>query len=161
MWLSLILTLSSQVFIPLWLQSKESAWNAGGKKDQVWSLDKEDPLEDEMATHSSILAWKIPWMEEPRMLHPWGCKELDMTERLSLLLTDPCHMTQKIWYNFIKNTPHTHPQMQFTQTLHCSACLLRIPEMIRWYVVYLLLSWLKMINFKGHTFMSDQVTRLI
>ena len=31
-----------------------------------------------MATHSSTLAWKIPWMEEP----PWGCKELDTTERL-------------------------------------------------------------------------------
>ena len=60
MWLSLILTLSSQVFIPLWLQSKESACNAGGKKDQVWPLDKEDPLEEEMATHSSILAWKNP-----------------------------------------------------------------------------------------------------
>ena len=116
MWLSLILTLSSQVFIPLWLQSKESAWNAGGKKDQVWSLDKEDPLEDEMATHSSILAWKIPWMEEPRMLHPWGCKELDMTERLSLLLTDPCHMTQKIWYNFIKNTTHSPTNSVYTDT---------------------------------------------
>ena len=31
----------------------------------VWSLDREDPLELEMATHSSILAWKIPWTEEP------------------------------------------------------------------------------------------------
>ena len=32
---------------------------------QFWSLDWEDPLEEEMATHSSILAWKIPWTEEP------------------------------------------------------------------------------------------------
>ena len=32
---------------------------------EVWSLDWEDPLEKDMATHSSILAWKIPWMEEP------------------------------------------------------------------------------------------------
>ena len=31
----------------------------------VRSLSQEDPLEKEMATHSSILAWKIPWMEEP------------------------------------------------------------------------------------------------
>ena len=31
---------------------------------QVWSLDQEDPLEEEMATHSSILAWRIPWTEE-------------------------------------------------------------------------------------------------
>ena len=42
---------------------------------QVRSLGQEDPLEKEMAAHSSILAWRIPWMEEPG-----GCKELDMTE---------------------------------------------------------------------------------
>ena len=35
---------------------------------QVWSLGREDPLEKEMATHSSILAWEIPWIEEPRGL---------------------------------------------------------------------------------------------
>ena len=35
----------------------------------VWSLGGEDPLEDEMATHSSILAWKIPWTEDPGGLH--------------------------------------------------------------------------------------------
>ena len=33
-----------------------------------------------MATHSGILAWEIPWTEEPGRLHPWGCKESDMTE---------------------------------------------------------------------------------
>ena len=39
-----------------------------------------------MATHSGILAWKIPWMEEPNRLYsPWGCKESDMTERLHFL----------------------------------------------------------------------------
>ena len=35
------------------------------KKTQVRSLGWEDPLEEEMATHSSILAWEIPWTEEP------------------------------------------------------------------------------------------------
>ena len=35
---------------------------------RVQSLDQEDPLEKEMATHSSILAWKIPWTEEPGRL---------------------------------------------------------------------------------------------
>ena len=35
------------------------------KETQVWPLGWEDPLENEMATHSSILAWKIPWTEEP------------------------------------------------------------------------------------------------
>ena len=41
----------------------------------------EDPLEKEMATHSSMLAWKIPWTKEPgRLYSPWGRKELDTTE---------------------------------------------------------------------------------
>ena len=35
------------------------------QETQVGSLDQEDPLEKEMATHSSILAWRIPWTEEP------------------------------------------------------------------------------------------------
>ena len=38
----------------------------------VQSLDWEDPLEKEMATHSSTLAWKIPWMEEPGRLQSMG-----------------------------------------------------------------------------------------
>ena len=46
----------------------------------VRSLGWEDPLEKEMATHSSPLAWKIPWTEEPGRLQPWGHKELDTTE---------------------------------------------------------------------------------
>jgi len=46
----------------------------------VQSLGWEDLLEKEMATHSSILAWKIPWTEEPGYYSPWGHKELDTTE---------------------------------------------------------------------------------
>ena len=42
----------------------------------VW----EDPLEEEMVTHSSILAWGIPWTEEPGGLQSTGLKESDMTE---------------------------------------------------------------------------------
>ena len=38
------------------------------RETQVQSLGREDPLEKELATHSSILAWKIPWMEEPGRL---------------------------------------------------------------------------------------------
>ena len=44
------------------------------KETQVRSLSQEDPLEKEMETHSSILAWEIPWAEKP-----WGCKESDVT----------------------------------------------------------------------------------
>ena len=36
-----------------------------------------------MATHSSVLAWRIPWTEEPVGYGPWGCKESDATEQLS------------------------------------------------------------------------------
>ena len=49
----------------------------------VRSLGQEEPLEKEMATHSSTLAWKIPWTEEcSRLYSPRGLKELDTTERL-------------------------------------------------------------------------------
>ena len=41
---------------------------------RVQSLGWEDPLEKGKATHSSILAWKIPWMEEPGGLSPWCCR---------------------------------------------------------------------------------------
>ena len=44
---------------------KNSPGNAGDVRDAVQSLGWEDPLEWEKATHSSILAWKIPWTEEP------------------------------------------------------------------------------------------------
>ena len=46
-----------------------------------------DPLEKGMGIHSSILAWKIPWTEEPGELYrPWDHKESDITERLTLSL---------------------------------------------------------------------------
>ena len=43
-------------------------------------LSQEVSLEKEITTHTSILAWKIPWMEEPGGLHPWDSKQSDMTE---------------------------------------------------------------------------------
>ena len=46
------------------------------QKMQVQSLGREDPLEKEMATHSSILAWKIPWMEEPGGLQSMGLQRV-------------------------------------------------------------------------------------
>ena len=53
---------------------------------EIWvqSLGWEDPLEKGMTTHSGILAWRIPWTEEPGGLcSPWGHNELDTTERLT------------------------------------------------------------------------------
>ena len=54
------------------------------RETRVLSLGWEDPLEKEMATHSAILAWRIPWTEEPGGLHsPWGHKASDMTEAIN------------------------------------------------------------------------------
>ena len=46
----------------------------------VQFLGREDPLEEEMVTHSSILTWEIPWTEEPGRLQSRGHKELDTAE---------------------------------------------------------------------------------
>ena len=43
---------------------------------QIRSLDHEDPLEEEMATHSSILAWEIPWAKEPGRLQSMGSQKV-------------------------------------------------------------------------------------
>ena len=60
--------------------SKESACN---QETWVRSLGREDPLEKEMATSSSIRAWRSPWTEELEGCSPWICKESDVTERLN------------------------------------------------------------------------------
>ena len=46
------------------------------QETQVWSLDWEDPLEEKIATHSSILAWEIPWREEPGGLQSLGSQKV-------------------------------------------------------------------------------------
>ena len=50
------------------------------RENRVQSLDQEDPLEKGMATHSSILDWRIPWMGSLVGYSPWGHKELNMSE---------------------------------------------------------------------------------
>ena len=53
------------------LPAKQETW--------VWSLDWEDPLEKEMETHSSILAWEIPWKRNLACYNLWSCKESNIT----------------------------------------------------------------------------------
>ena len=48
----------------------------GMRETQVRSLDQKDPLEEEMATHSSALAWRIPWREEPGKLQSMGSQRV-------------------------------------------------------------------------------------
>ena len=68
------------------------------EETQVQSLGQEDHLEKGMATHSSVLAWRIPWTEEPGYC-PWGQKESDMAEQLTLPFS---HFSNYI-NNLIKN----------------------------------------------------------
>ena len=69
-----LLSLVSQMV--KWLPAMQETW--------VRSLGWEDPLEKEMATHSSTLAWEIPWTEEPGRLQYGITKESDTTEELSM-----------------------------------------------------------------------------
>ena len=69
----------------------------------VQYLGWEDPLEEGMTTHSSILAWSIPWTKEPGRLHsPWSCKESNMTERLNTAQQFSKFFTFRNWH-----TSHT------------------------------------------------------
>ena len=63
--------------LPRWLSGTESACQCRKMQEtRVWYLGWEDPLEKEMATHSSILAWRIPWTEEPGELQSTGSQRV-------------------------------------------------------------------------------------
>ena len=67
--------------LPRWLGGKESICLPMQEPEETWvqSLGQEGSLEKEMVTHSSILAWKILWTEEPGWLQSMGSQELDTT----------------------------------------------------------------------------------
>ena len=67
---------------------------------QVQSLDGEDLLKKEMATHSSIIAWKIPWMEEPGGVHGVQSESTSTPKTTFPLLSVPCPLPM--------NTYHPH-----------------------------------------------------
>ena len=61
-----------------WLWSSlvaQTVKKPSAKETWVWSLGEEDLLEKGMTTHSTILAWRIPWTGKPMGCSPWGCKE--------------------------------------------------------------------------------------
>ena len=70
------------------------------QKIRVRSLGWEDPLEKEMATHCSILAWRMPWTGSLAGYSPWGHKELDTTERLALAFILGAQQTKnfRVWW---------------------------------------------------------------
>ena len=55
--------------LPWWFSGKDPTCDAG-------NVSQEDPLEEEMATHSSVLAWEIPWTEEPGVLQSLGSQRV-------------------------------------------------------------------------------------
>ena len=69
---------------------------------QVQSLSQEDPLESEMASHSSVLAWRIPWTEEPGVLQSMGCKESDMTKHSTTTnICDLEYIKKELYHNIM------------------------------------------------------------
>ena len=71
-----VMSASAALRLPCWLRGKEPACHAGDTETQVPSLGGEDPLEEGMAARSSILAWRIPWMEEPGGLESTGLQRI-------------------------------------------------------------------------------------
>ena len=66
------------------------------QKVQAWSVAKEDPLQEGMATHTSILAWKIPWTEEPGGLQSIGWAESDTMEATEYVYFNGSQNTSKV-----------------------------------------------------------------
>ena len=62
--------------LPMWHRGKESTCQCRRHKRCGFFLGQKDPLEEEMATHSSILAWRIPWTEEPGGLQSTGLQRV-------------------------------------------------------------------------------------
>ena len=62
--------------LPRWLSGKEFACSAGNARDASSLPGSEDPLEKEIAVHSSILTWRILWAEDSSGLQPMGCQRV-------------------------------------------------------------------------------------
>ena len=90
--------------LPMWLSVKRINLSIPETQEtQVPSLGQEDPLKEEMGIHSSILAWEIPWTEEPGRLQSNGSQVLEITERLSV-----CAHTHALTHARARVRTHTH-----------------------------------------------------
>ena len=84
-----------------WLRGRESACQAG---DVIPSLDREVPLEKEMATHSSIHAWEIPWTEDPGRKQSVGVTE-SQTRLSDQTAAAPANISQMLLSQVLKGIP--------------------------------------------------------
>ena len=89
----------------------------------VQSLDWEEPLEKGMATHAGILAWKIPWTEQPGRLQSTGQKECDMTEHARIFmdclisaLAEACGVNDFVIYRPIRDLSVNKRQPYLTES---------------------------------------------
>ena len=95
LWMKIILTITNSIAVTLVPMQRASL--VGQRlmhlpamwETWVQSLGREDPLEKEMATHSSILAWRIPWMEEPGGLQSTGSQRVRHDWATSLSISTP------------------------------------------------------------------------
>ena len=122
--------------IPKWCSSKESACQSKRQKRcRVQSLGQEDPLEEEMATHSGILAWEIPWMEVPGGLQPMGSQCRTRLTQLwhcttSLLLHSSHHNCKQTFIYWVVDGLIPFPHYVITSReakpmsalSHCTSC---------------------------------------
>ena len=79
------------------------------RETRVQPLGWEDPLEKEMATHTSTLAWKIPWTEERDGLQSMGSQKLDTTERLHFLSF--IEKDREAWHAAVHGVTKSHTQL--------------------------------------------------
>ena len=82
---------------------------------RVGSLGWEDPLEEEIATHTSILAWEIPWTEEPRGLPSMGSQSWTQLSD-SRTVANPCRLSQSTRLQLsllLKKQPPKHTTLNF------------------------------------------------
>ena len=98
----------------------------------VWSLGRKDPLEKRMATHSSILAWRIPWTEESGELPSMGSQELDTKEKKIRVRHDWVTHTHTSWWgpsdhSRSLNLPYTPSPAQWSFPLFSGQLLLLTP----------------------------------
>ena len=99
----------SEVWIQRWrasLVAQRLKHLPGMLETWVWSLGREDPLEKEMATHSSTLAWRIPWREEPGRLQSMGSQRDGHDWATSLQsLVNPLHcvtyINSEFWFSYL------------------------------------------------------------
>ena len=78
------------------------------RETRVWSLGWEDSLEKEMATHSSTLAWKIPWTEDPGRLQSMGLQRVGHDWATWLLFTSYLYLHCRQWFIYTYTPHHAH-----------------------------------------------------